>query len=268
VPFLGTNYLSVISQVLNDTPKSPRELRPELSEEFEAIVLKALEKDKAGRYQTTEEIIADLSALSDDPTHSTERARITGPRRKPLARRGGRALIFVAGAGLVVGAAVIAVVTMMRGSNQASGKNANAPDAAGALAGLTPDARPGSPDAAPAADRITFKIVSSPKGAMVYEGSRQLGPTPYDYIAPLNDEKITLVAHLDGYDDAEFYIIPTIDKDRVKNGVMTVTLHKPKKGTGPVIKIKPGNGTGTGSGNSGNGGGSGASELGHNPYPR
>src|SRR5206468_12207752 len=46
VPFAGTNYLSVISQVLNNDPKPLRELRPELSDEFEAIVAKAIAKDR------------------------------------------------------------------------------------------------------------------------------------------------------------------------------------------------------------------------------
>ncbi len=82
VPFAGNNYLSVISQVLNEHPKPLRELRPELSEEFENIVLKAMEKDRRDRYASAAELQADLTALIDDPTRSSERAKITGPRRR------------------------------------------------------------------------------------------------------------------------------------------------------------------------------------------
>src|SRR4030095_10509790 len=49
VPYVGNNYLSVISQVLNEEARPPRELRPELSEEFEAIVLRAMSKDRKER---------------------------------------------------------------------------------------------------------------------------------------------------------------------------------------------------------------------------
>src|ERR1041385_2670806 len=76
VPFVGNNYLSVISQVLNEEPQSLRELRPELSEEFEAIVLRAMDKDRSARYASATELLADVTALLDDPTHSTERAKI------------------------------------------------------------------------------------------------------------------------------------------------------------------------------------------------
>jgi tRNA A-37 threonylcarbamoyl transferase component Bud32 len=259
VPFIGTNYLSVISQVLNDEPRPPRALRPELSEEFEAIVLKALAKSKHDRYQSAEELLSDIGALLDDPTHSTERARITGPRRKPLPRRG-RGLLFLAGAIAIAAAAVVAVVAMMRGPEQAA--RAAATDANGTVVTTPP------PDAAPPVDArsvetLTFKIVSTPPGASIYEGGRFLDKTPYMYIAPANEEKINLVAHLDGWDDAEFSIIPLIDKTRAKNMTITVPLNRPKKGQGPVNKIKIKTGTGAGSGS-----GTQNSDLGHNPYPK
>jgi eukaryotic-like serine/threonine-protein kinase len=261
VPFMGSNYLSVISQVLNDTAKSPRSIRPELSEEFEAIVMKALVKDKDHRYQSMEDVLVDLTALVDDPTHSTERARITGPRRKPT-KTSARTLLFIGGALGVAGAAVVAVVMMMRPDGD--GKNAVAFDAAPVVNAPVFDAAP-APDAREAAT-ITFKIVSTPKGAEIYDGARLLGTTPYDYIAPANEEKIILVAHLNGYDDAEFSIIPLVDKKRAPNLVIDVPMKKPKSGA-PLNKIKP-NGTGPGTGAAGTGSGSSTSDLGHNPYPR
>ena len=39
-------------------------------------------KDRDDRYASATEMLADLNALLDDPTHSTERAKITGPRRR------------------------------------------------------------------------------------------------------------------------------------------------------------------------------------------
>ena len=257
VPFLGTNYLSVISQVLNERPKPPRAIRPDLSDEFEAIVLRALEKDRESRYQSTEEMIGDLTALIDDPTHSTERARITGPRR-PLRRRG-KTLAVVGGAVALAALAVIAVVMMMG----PDAPPATADARAGAVAAGGVDARP-APDALEAAT-LSFKIVSIPEGATLYEGNRlYCDKTPCEYIAPANNDKISLVAHLDGYDDAEFNIIPLVEKKRAKDMTIRVPLTKPKKGP-PKRLIKPGGGTG-GTGGTGQGG-TGGGDLGGNPYP-
>jgi len=170
--------------------------------------------------------------------------------------------MFVGGAIGIAAVTVIAVVMMM-GPRSAS---VVVPpiDAATAVA-PTPDA-PVNADAREA-ETLTFKIVSNPVGASVYEGSRLLGVTPYDYLAPADNDKITLYARLEGYDDAEFYIIPLVDKKRAKDMVIQVPLTKPKKGAQPAIKIRPGNGnrdTGTSAGS----GSATRSDLGQNPYPK
>jgi hypothetical protein len=128
-------------------------------------------------------------------------------------------------------------------------------------AGAAADARL-APDALEAAT-LTFKIVSRPPGAALYEGSRlYCEKTPCEYIAPANNDKIVLVAHLDGYDDAEFNIIPLVEKKRAKDMTITVPLTKPKKGPAKVL-IKKGPGDG-GGGQGGTAGG----DLGGNPYPQ
>ena len=54
VPFRGNTQLGIISQVLTQEPPRPRALRPELriSEASERVVLKAMAKSPADRYQT------------------------------------------------------------------------------------------------------------------------------------------------------------------------------------------------------------------------
>jgi len=56
------NYMAVLSQHLTDPPVPPREQNPsaEIPPKIEQIVLKALEKDPAKRYQKVEELIAAL----------------------------------------------------------------------------------------------------------------------------------------------------------------------------------------------------------------
>src|SRR5688572_6740966 len=125
VPFSGNNYLSVISQVLNESPTSLREVRSELSEEFEAIVDRAMAKDRKDRYDSANAMLEDLNALLDDPTHSTERAKITGPRRlMQKAPRIPRIAFAIAGIGIAIGGAAI-VVSLLMGSKAKKQTNAN-----------------------------------------------------------------------------------------------------------------------------------------------
>src|SRR5262245_11938339 len=119
VPFVGNNYLSVISQVLNEDAKPPREIRPELSEELEAIVLRAMETERGGRYASASEVLADVTGLLDDPTRSTERAKITGPRRKIGRARSKSPLkiaVWIALVAVVISAVVTTVVMLFGGT--------------------------------------------------------------------------------------------------------------------------------------------------------
>ena len=65
VPFRANNYLGIISQVLTHEPTPPSKLRPELgiSDAVEAVVMRAMEKDRARRYQTMAELERDLERL-------------------------------------------------------------------------------------------------------------------------------------------------------------------------------------------------------------
>jgi eukaryotic-like serine/threonine-protein kinase len=65
VPFRANNYLQIISQVLTHDPLSPARLRPELGipDAVDAVVMRALHKDRAHRYQTMAELERDLERL-------------------------------------------------------------------------------------------------------------------------------------------------------------------------------------------------------------
>ena len=75
-PFLGDTPVAVASKHVRDTPPTPREINPAVQPTFEAIILKAMAKDPAHRYQTAEDLRADLLRFnegrtvlaSDDPT--------------------------------------------------------------------------------------------------------------------------------------------------------------------------------------------------------
>jgi len=244
VPFVGNNYLSVISQVLNEEPKPLRELSPELSEEFEAVVLKAMSKDVNERYASANDMLADVNSLLDDPTHSTERAKITGPRRKLKkgAPSSSRYAVWIGGIAVVV-AAVIFSVTQLVGS--ASSKDKDPGDGSGSGLVVAP---PPPVDAAvaaveidaPAVEMIEFTFESRPPGAVVFLDNLEKGKTPFTTSIVKKDKEIKLVGQLDGYKQHELGFNPLeITSDK---GVRRIkfTLAKAPKGAPalqrPIVK--------------------------------
>jgi eukaryotic-like serine/threonine-protein kinase len=60
VPFTGDSAIEIAMKHLNEPPKPPSKIRPEISEELDAVVLRALSKNPEDRYQTAEEFSEDL----------------------------------------------------------------------------------------------------------------------------------------------------------------------------------------------------------------
>jgi serine/threonine-protein kinase len=251
VPFSGNNYLSVISQVLNEEPKSLREIRPELSDEFEAIVLRAIAKDRKDRYADANEMLADLNAVLDDPTHSTERARITGPRRLlPRAPKIPRIAWAIGGAGLVAAGVAIAVAVLMGSkAKKAMHQQPVVAVAADAGVGAVPPAIDAGP-AEPAVETIKFRIITVPPNAEVYRESEFVGKSPTSPLSFVkNNKEVKITAQLPGYDDATLTLNPL---ERTDGSNVMLKLIK-SKGERKTTKIKTTGTTNhnTGSGNTG-----------------
>jgi eukaryotic-like serine/threonine-protein kinase len=64
-PFIGDARAAIVDALLEETPAPVRSLNSSAPPELERILSKALEKDRAVRYQSASEILADLSRLKE-----------------------------------------------------------------------------------------------------------------------------------------------------------------------------------------------------------
>jgi serine/threonine-protein kinase len=62
-PFTGDTITAVSYKIVHTEPVAPRQLNPSVPEALERVIVKCLAKDPATRYQTGEELAADLGAL-------------------------------------------------------------------------------------------------------------------------------------------------------------------------------------------------------------
>ncbi|HWO21669.1 MAG TPA: serine/threonine-protein kinase [Kofleriaceae bacterium] len=246
VPYIGNNYLSVISQVLNEECKPPRAIVPELSEEFEAIVMRAMSKDKHDRYESTQEMLADIATVLDDPTHSTERAKITGPRRKIPKKSSLKVAVWAGSIALIVIALLLLVNFTMGGSPVKKRPVVVPPDAGVA----TVDAAMTVPADATVEQfkMVALRIVTVPPGAtIIKDGVPQSDITPATVDIVDKEKDVKFILQLDGYNEHEFSVNP---KEKLpKDNKFTFTLKKPAKGE-PIRQTPriPPAGGGSGSG--------------------
>ncbi|MFT3695128.1 MAG: serine/threonine-protein kinase [Kofleriaceae bacterium] len=239
VPFVGTNYLSVISQVLNESPKPLREIRPELSEEFEAIVAKAMAKDRKDRYVDADAMLKDLTAVLEDPTHSTERARITGPRRKLPTPKIPKIAWAIGGIGLAIGIVMIAVVMLMNSGDKH--KKAIAPKDA-AVQGTVPPPITVDAFVEPEVEKISITIVTEPPGAEVFRESEDMGPSPVTLPLVKTNKEVHITVQKDGFLDGTTTINP---EERGDNSTLKIPLKKLPKGVQQKHLVPTGTGSGS-----------------------
>jgi len=160
VPFRANNYLQIISQVLTHQPLPPSQLRPELGipDAVEAVVMRAMEKDRTRRYQTMAELERDLERLlagdqnvGSPPMLEGTPAAVARPalRRWPLA---------VMATAVLVGGVAAAI---SRPGSSRSAPIVNAPPA------VAPQPSPPLAPGSPAAVGPAVPVTSAPRKAHV-----------------------------------------------------------------------------------------------------
>jgi serine/threonine protein kinase/Tfp pilus assembly protein PilF len=83
VPFSGDTPLSVAVKQKTEVPPDPRRLSPQIPADLSRLILRCLEKDKSRRYQSSEELHAELEK-AEQGIPATERI---GPAKKPPTSR-------------------------------------------------------------------------------------------------------------------------------------------------------------------------------------
>jgi beta-lactam-binding protein with PASTA domain/predicted Ser/Thr protein kinase len=83
VPFTGDTPLEIAMKHLSEVPTPPSELRPEAPHDLDLVVLRALAKDPAERYQSADEMDADLARVAqglpvDPDTETAATAVLSG----------------------------------------------------------------------------------------------------------------------------------------------------------------------------------------------
>jgi tetratricopeptide (TPR) repeat protein len=129
VPFEGDTPLSVAYKHKNELPLPPRKLNAQIPEPFNQLILRCLEKEKENRYQTADELLADLIRIEDSlpiservilkarPTIRISRKKATGLRRFLVP-----ALVFLC---IVIAAAVLYRTVIKKSAPPTASKIAN-----------------------------------------------------------------------------------------------------------------------------------------------
>jgi serine/threonine protein kinase len=106
--FGGTTSAVIFDAILNKPPASPVRINPDLPAELEAIINKALEKDRSLRYQTASDLLVDLRRVK----RNTQSARIiaaSGPAPAQVVHPVRKKWPLVAGA---IGAVLVVIAAL------------------------------------------------------------------------------------------------------------------------------------------------------------
>jgi serine/threonine-protein kinase len=224
VPFDADNLMGILTKHLYEEPVKPHELPPpvDVPVSLEAIIMKCLAKKADVRYQSMQEVLADLELAEQGLTPSAvvegvRRASATGTGLKAgsgsaiqvdvgevaLPKKGNTGIIVGAVAAVVLlgGGAIVA----LSGGDKAAIKQEPAPAPAAAKAApIEPPPAPApaepAPAAAPAEELVQVNLSTTPEGAEVYNDGALVGTAPLQIPRPKRGEPaLDLTIKLEGH---------------------------------------------------------------------
>src|SRR5262249_30129245 len=144
----------------------------------------------------------------DDPTRSTERAKITGPRKiKPKPKGGLKLIVWIAAICVIIAAIVTTVMVMMVGKAKEKaiaaeyGSGSGSAGSNAAVPPPAPDAPPPAPEPDAKVEMIKIHAESQPPGATVVIGGLEKCTTPCDFEVVKSNKDVSGAAQLDGYNE-------------------------------------------------------------------
>jgi tetratricopeptide (TPR) repeat protein/predicted Ser/Thr protein kinase len=110
VPFHADSTIQLMYKRVNETPKSPKDLNPDLPDWLVRVVMKCLERYPDNRYQSASEILSDLDSATAPAKSGARTMQITLPQQ--LSIPGGR--ITLAAVAVVILAAITLAIPGVR----------------------------------------------------------------------------------------------------------------------------------------------------------
>ena len=142
MPFVGSSQGEICSAILRDQPPLPSQVNPQVSPGLEAVIGKALEKDRNLRYQYASEMRTDLQRLKRDsesgyPSAASSSATVTvsaakRAREKPLFQEKKR-WIFIASAAVLLIAVAFATFRLLPTARYIQARHDKSPAATASL---------------------------------------------------------------------------------------------------------------------------------------
>jgi eukaryotic-like serine/threonine-protein kinase len=148
LPFRGETSAVIFESIMNRAPTSPVRLNPELPEKFEAILQKALDKDRNLRYQSAADMRADLMRLKREVESGSNPSAFTGVLAADAPQAAGPAALGSAAAQVSGSAAASAASASAASVAAASGSAASTTVVSGSSPAM-PSAAVGSEVGAP-----------------------------------------------------------------------------------------------------------------------
>ena len=202
VPFDADNLMGILTKHLYEEPIPPSVRESSVSESLEAVVLKCMAKEPNARYQSMRELEDDLARIDAGLVVSAPVSAVVRATRAPRKTKNRIKLAIGASAAAAI---AIAAFLMLPGDKPAPLEQVP-------VVGVVPHVVPLKDNklsrtlVSPAPTR-KISIVSTPTGANVWLGDRQLGHTPLSVDAPATGS-VTLSIRKAGYATGSLVIMP------------------------------------------------------------